>query len=179
MKDHFWLQWMILEIYLFLYELLCQSPRKEKCHDFESSSASFCNRSLTKISQFWAQAVVAEKGFDWSAAARALEGTESICRPFRPFYKFHKTFPRSSENSQNYVKYLLFFVCVSDLIQRNLLVYIQVDPGDNFHPDLSPFLGCRSHKIHLSHHYPLQVVVLSEMVPGIENLCFLQRFLSL
>ena len=92
------------------------------------------------------------------------------------FYKFNQTFSRSSEN----VKYLLFFVCVSALIQRNLLVYIQVDPGDNFHPDLSPFLGCRSHKIHLlSHHYPLQVVVLSEMVPGIENLCFLQRFLSL
>ena len=76
------------------------------------------------------------------------------------------------------MKYLLFFVCVSDLIQRNLLVYIQVDPGDNFHPDLSPFLGCRSHKIHpVSHHYPLQVVVLSEMVPGIENLCFFATIL--
>ena len=106
-----------------------------------------------------------------------LKAPNPSVAPSAPFtyYKFNQTFPRSSEN----VKYLLFFVCVSDLIQRNLLVYIQVDPGDNFHPDLSPFLGCRSHKIHLSHHYPLQVVVLSEMVPGIENLCFLQRFLSL
>ena len=110
-----------------------------------------------------------------------LKAPNPSVAPSAPFtyYKFHQNFPRSSENSQNYVKYLLFFVCVSALIQRNLLVYIQVDPGDNFHPDLSPFLGCRSHKIHLSHHYPLQVVVLSEMVPGIENLCFLQRFLSL
>ena len=43
----------------------------------------------------------------------------------------------------------------------NLVVgFIQVYPGDNFWLQLSPFLGCRSHKIHLSPTSRHQVVFL-------------------